>query len=188
MPRKIIAIGHQKNVGKDEFIKFCIDILRTKHRGLKIVRRGFADKLYDMLHQLYGWAGFQPRTYYAAHPHAKANMIVPLGKTVRDLLIEWGQHMRKLDGDIWINANLKTQDSDILFVSDMRFPNEFLHVQANSGLTVRLSRPGLPVPTDEADTALNGWDNRWDIHLENNGSLNDLHALAEEFVSKYLQV
>lgn len=184
--RKIIAIGHQKNVGKDEFVKFCIDILRPQTKNLKIVRRGFADKLYDFCYSTYSWAGFKPRAYYQDNPNAKNDLLLPLNKTVRQLLIEMGNHIRQYDSDIWINANLKTDDSDILFISDLRYPNEFLHCQANKALTVKIHRPGLEIPTDEADTALNGWDSRWDIWIDNNGALNDLYSQAEKFVKNYL--
>jgi len=183
---KIIAVGHQKERGKDEFVKYIIDILRPQTRGLKLVRRGFADKLYDFCHSVYGWAGFQPRTYYQQHPARKKDLLMPLNKTVRDLLIEMGNYLRGYDKDIWINAALKTQDFDILFVTDLRYPNEFLHCQANHALTVRITRPGLPEPTDEADTALNGWEKKWDVQIENNKDLSHLHSLAEKFVREHI--
>lgn len=185
MSKIIVAFGHQKYVGKDTLIKFCIDVLRPKLRGKRIVRRGFADKLYDMCHSLYAWAGFQPRTYYADHPYAKKNVLAN-GKTVRDILIEVGNHMRKYDSDVWINANLRTDDFDVLFVSDLRFPNEFLHCESVKGTLIRVTRPGLEEPTDEADTALNGWEDRWHDLVENNDGLHKLHAEAERIVDRYV--
>lgn len=183
--RKIIAVGHQKNVGKDQFVKFCIDVLRSHYRGAKILRRGFADKLYDICHLLYGWAGFQTRQYYADHPYAKETRL-DIGKTVRQVLIEVGQHMRAYDSDVWINANLKAIDFDILFVTDLRFPNEFLHCMANNAMMLLITRPGLVIPTDEADTALNGWDGKWNLQLHNEGDLQAWYTKAENFVKEYL--
>ena len=185
MSPKIIAFGHQKYVGKDTIIKYCIDVLRPQLRGKRIVRRGFADKLYDICYQLYSWAGFQPRSYYADHPYAKNNKLAN-GKTVREVLIEVGNHMRKYDPDVWINANLRSQDFDILFVSDLRFPNEFLHCQSLGAKLIRITRPGLETPTDEADTALNGWESRWDDHVENNDGHDNLHRQAERIVNTYI--
>ncbi len=174
---KIIAVGHQKNVGKDKFITFCFDHLRTKTRALRIVRRGFADKIYEMCHSIYGWAGFKSKVYYDENPERK-NERLATGKTVRELLIEVGQHLRTIDKDIWVNTTLKTVDADILFLSDLRFPTEFLHCQANKALMVKVHRPGLPVPTDEADTALNTWEDRWDYIIPNSGDLLALYAKA----------
>jgi hypothetical protein len=184
--KKIIAFGHQKYVGKDTLIKFCIDILRPKLRAKRIVRRGFADKVYDICHIMYSWAGFQPRTYYADHPYAKKNVLAN-GKTVRDLLIEIGTPvMRAYDDNVWINAALKTDDFDILFVSDLRFPNEFEAIEKLGGTLIRITRPDLPAPTDIADTALNGWEDRWHDLVENNDGLNKLHAEAERIVDRYI--
>lgn len=182
---KIIAIGHHKSVGKDKFITFCIDILRTRTRALKIVRRGFADKIYELCHSIYGWAGFKTKVYYDEHPECK-NDRLDNGLTVRELLIKVGQHLRVIDNDIWVNTTLKTVDCDILFLSDLRFPTEFLHCQANKALMVRIVRPDLPEPTDEADTALNDWTDRWDVTMKNDGDLNNLYSAANSFCNEFL--
>ncbi len=186
MSRKIVAIGHQKYVGKDKFITFCVDHLRSRTRGTKVLRRGFADKIYEACHSFYGWAGFKPKVYYDEHPESKKDLLAT-NKTVRDTLIEVGQHLRKIDNDIWVNAALKTADSDILFLSDLRFPTEFLHCQANGGLMVNMVRPGLEEPTDEADTALNGWDDKWCVTVANDGDLNDLYNKAVLFCDDHLK-
>ena len=182
---KIIAIGHQKEVGKDEFVKYCIDHIRSKGRKLNVQRRGFADPLYDICYQLYGWAGFKTRQHYVDFPKNKATMLSH-GKTVRETLIEIGQHLRKYDNDIWVNAALKGMTCDVMFMSDLRFPHEFLHCQANGGFMVKVTRPGLPEPTDEADTALNGWDSRWDITIRNSACLNALYKQAVWFVDNHI--
>jgi hypothetical protein len=172
-------------VGKDKFITFCIDYLRSRTRGVKITRRGFADKIYELCHSIYGWAGFKTKVYYDEHPECKNDMLATM-KTVRQTLIEVGQHLRKIDDDIWVNTTLKTVDCDILFLSDLRFPTEFLHCQANKALMVRIIRPGLEVPTDEADTALDTWTDRWNLTVENNGELNDLYNKATAFCNDHL--
>lgn len=182
---KIVAVGHHKNVGKDAFVRSCINILRPQLRNKRIVRRGFADKLYDFCYATYGWAGFQPLAYYQDNPKAKNTVLIPLGRTVREVLIEVGNHMRKYDNDIWLNANLLAKDYDILFVNDMRFPNELKAVLDNGGIAIKLNRPGLPVPTDEADTALNGVET-WHHTFNNDGDLNNLHNFAEHICNSYL--
>lgn len=182
---KIVAIGHHKNVGKDQFVKFCIDVIRAKSRKVNVMRRGFADPIYDICYQLYGWAGFKPRQSYVEFPHLKNDKLAT-AKTVRETLIEMGQHLRKIDDDIWINAALRTANCDIMFLSDLRFPHEFLHCQSVKATMVRITRPGLEAPTDEADTALNGWDDRWNLTIQNDGDLNHLYNKASDFVNKIL--
>lgn len=182
---KIIAIGHQKEVGKDQFIKFCIDILRPILSKRRILRRGFADKLYEICHSMYGWAGFESPAYYRDHPECKRNTLLT-GKTVRDTLIEVGNKMREYDPLIWINANLKAFDYDILFISDLRFPNEFGLCKDAGATLIRITRPGLEVPTDAADTALNGWEDAWDETIENNDSLSKLYSEAHRVVERYV--
>jgi hypothetical protein len=184
--KKIIAFGHQKFTGKDTIIRYCIDVLRPILRGKRIVRRGFADRVYDICHLLYSWAGFQPRSYYVEHPYAKNNVLAN-GKTVRDMLIEIGTPvMRAYDDNVWINATLRSDDFDVLFISDLRFPNEFQAVESLGGTLIKIVRPDLPTPTDIADTALDGWDERWHEIIENNDSLNKLHAEAERIVHRYI--
>jgi hypothetical protein len=182
---RIVAFGHQKRVGKDQFVKFLIDILRPQTGRAQIVRRGFADKLYDICHQLYGWAGFQNRAYYTLHPEEREWLLPDLGKTPRAILIEVGNHMRKYDPLVWLNATLRGMDYDLLLITDLRYPNEFTNVKALGGLCCRITRPGLPEPTDQADTALNGYPG-WDITIENNNDLGMLYKLAETFAQEYI--
>lgn len=182
---KLIAFGHQKRVGKDQFITFLFDILRPQMARTRIVRRGFADKLYDVCHSLYAWAGFRERMYYVTHGDAKDQVLPLLGKTPREILIGLSNKMREYDPDIWLNSAVKGSDADILFISDLRYPNEFQAVKAAGGLCVRIRRPGLAEPTDEADTALNGQEG-WDLTIENNCHLGTLWTLADTFVKEYM--
>lgn len=183
--RKIIAVGHHKNVGKDTFVTFCIDILRTETRKLRVVRRGFADKVYELCYSAYQWAGFKPKAYYEENPERKNEKLLT-GHTVRETLIKTSNKLREFDPDIWLNANLKNEDYDILFVTDMRFPNEFETVESMGGMTVRIMRPNLPVPTDEADTALNHYTERWRFNFQNNEDKKKLYAMAESFTLTYI--
>lgn len=184
---RLIAFGHQKLVGKDQFITFLVDILRPEMARARIVRRGFADKLYDICHSLYAWAGFRDRQYYIKNAVEKDKVLTILGKTPRDILIGLSNKMREYDPDIWLNAATRTQDADVLFLSDLRYPNEFAAVKAAGGLCVKIARPGLPEPTDEADTALNGHGG-WDLTINNTGDLGDFWKMADTFVKEYIKL
>lgn len=180
----IIGVGHQKNVGKDTFVGYCIDVLRAERRRLNIMRRGFADKLYEFCYSVYKWAGFQPKLYYEQDPSRKNDFLPALNCTARELLIKISQHIKKFDEEIWLNANLKNSDYDVLFCTDLRFPVEFNKVEELKGILVRVTKPGLPIPTDEADTALNGWEEKWHIHISNDKGKQELYALAESFIKQ----
>lgn len=182
----IIGVGHQKNVGKDTFVGYCVDVLREKTRRVNIVRRGFADKLYEFCYSVYRWAGFQPKLYYEQDPSRKNDFLPALNCTARELLIKVSQHIKKLDDEIWLNANLKNSDYDILFCTDLRFPIEFTKVEELEGILVRITKADLPIPTDEADTALNGWEDRWHLTITNDDTRNKLYSEAAKFTEKYI--
>lgn len=185
--KKLIAFGHQKRVGKDQFCTFLIDILRPEMARARIVRRGFADKLYDVCHSLYGWAGFRDRLFYVKNAHMKEQILPQLGKTPREILIGLSNKMREYNPDIWLNSTVKGDDADVLLISDLRYPNEFAAVKESSGLCIRIVRPGLPEPTDEADTALNG-QGGWDLTINNTGDLSQLWTAAAVFVKEYIKL
>lgn len=181
----IIAVGHHKNVGKDKFVTFCVDALRGQNIKKKIMRRGFADRVYEICYLVYGWAGFKTKVFYDAHPNSKNDLLLT-GKTVRQTLIEVGQHFRKYDDNVWVNAALKTVEADILFLTDLRFPTEFTHCKQSQALMVRITRPGLVKPTDEADCALDGWEDQWDLTMNNDDDLNGFYIKAEVFVQEHI--
>lgn len=178
-----VCVGHHKFVGKDQLVKFCVDYLRQtdQYSRKKIVRRGFADKLYDFCQSMYGWAGFQSRLHYSTHPADKERILHQLQKTPRQILIEIGNHMRQYDPLIWLNGCVKDTTCDLLFITDCRYPNEFKVCEEAGAIMLRVTRPGLPTPTDEADTALDGWEEKWHHTVVNDGDLNNLRLIAETF-------
>lgn len=191
----LVCVGHQKYVGKDQFVKFCVDYLRQtdQYSRKKIVRRGFADKLYDFCQSMYGWAGFQSRMHYAMHPEDKGRPLHQLAglcgdkpATPRQILIDIGNHMRKYDPMIWLNAAVRDTTCDLLFIPDCRYPNEFTTCEKAGAILVKVTRPGLETPTDEADTALNGWDDKWHHTLNNAGDLDNLRLMAETFCRHHI--
>lgn len=185
MKAKVLAFGHHKNVGKDQFVRFLVDILRPQCPRARIVQRGFVTKLYDFLHQMYGWAGFQTKQYYDSNPWEKAVILPKLGKTPRELLIEVGDHLRLYDPKIWHNAMLLTDDYDFLFITDLRYEAEVKAVLDAGGMAIKINRPDQPVPTDSADTALNHYKG-WSLTIENSGDLASFYKMAETVVKEYI--
>lgn len=182
----ILAFGHKKQMGKDTLAKHIIDVLRPKRARLRIVQRGFADKVYEVCHVVYGWAGFKSKAHYDRNPKEKEVVLPLIGKTPRRLLIDIGTPvMRAYDDDVWINCTLRG-DFDVLLLTDMRFPNEFETVKKLGGHCIRVLRPSVPPSNDEADCALDGWEDKWTETVINDGGLDKMYAEAERLVDKYI--
>src|SRR5215831_16002209 len=88
---KMIAFGHRKSVGKDSAARFLCSHLRIHLKGSNIQHHGFADKLKNVCHQLYGWAGLQDREYYETPDtyKLKDEVLPVLGKSPRQIWIEF---------------------------------------------------------------------------------------------------
>lgn len=164
---KIVAFGHRAQTGKDTLAKFMATQLRLIKRGINVQVAGFADEMKDACYKWYAWAGLKRKEHYEAHPEEKNTVLQPLGKTVRQLWIAVGNHMRKFDDDVWVRALLTRPQVDVLIVKDMRFPNEFKMVKELGGTCIKIERDGVPILTDEADTALANC-TEWDMIVDNN--------------------
>jgi uncharacterized protein YegP (UPF0339 family) len=102
--------------------------------------------------------------------------------TVRQLLQELGTEvMRKgLHENVWVNAlmadyrfpKLSQYNPSHWIVTDVRFPNEAQAIQDQSGLLLRIERPGIPLSDHASETALDEYPF---MHvIVNDGDLNDL--------------
>lgn len=176
----IVGIGHKSRQGKDEFANFLATFLRVNTRNKKIVKAGFADILKAQCHQLYGWAGVQEAEHYERYPDDRNKIIPHIGKNVVQLWIDYGNHAREYDGNIWLNALIHGSKADVLLIKDMRFENEFNAVYDVGGLTVKVTRPGFDGLTSVSDNALNG-ETRWHHDLVNCHDLKHLYSIAENF-------
>lgn len=182
----VVAIGHRKSTGKDTFAKFLSSHLKMNTRGKIIKVVGFADKLKDVCHQLFGWAGLKPGLYYEQeNTYHERNLPLPVAidgvfKTPRDIWIEFGQHCRKYYGKIWLDGVLKNTTCDVLIIKDLRFPTEVEGVQEVHGQLVKVENPNIPDTDDEADCALVNFDG-WHYIFNNLGSKEDLAKKAQLF-------
>lgn len=175
---KIIAFGFKKGRGKDSCCNFLKDILHRERPELRCRKVGFADKLKDIAHQLYGWAGLQPGIYYETRYKEKEVVLPAIGKSPRQIWIEVGNYMRQVYGHTWIDfitqGGIK---ADVLLVKDCGFTNEAVRIRESGGLLYRVDREG-PLADDPRETELDAWDD-WDGIIDNGGDLNDLHAKME---------
>lgn len=180
----IVGIGHESRVGKDTFCMFLMDALRGV-RGLKVIREGFADRLYDVCHIIYGWAGFQPRQHYVRVPSDKEVILPLLGKTPRDLLIGIGNAVREYDAEAWLmNVARESTDGWLKIVTDVRKVNELLELKKQGAFLIKMTRGEKS--TRETDVDLHGYDLYWNVIIDNNGTRDELKRIATDIAERII--
>jgi len=170
---KIIALGHKRRVGKNKIAELLQSSLRSKGSTLNIQTASFAYLLKKVSAELFG---LESPEHYEAYPSDKEKVIPVLGKSPRDIYIQFGNYARNIDNNVWVKPVFK-QDCDVLIITDLRYPNEAQAVHDNGGYCIKVNRD-VPQSDDVADNALNDYDH-WDITLDNNGDMKDLYALIE---------
>lgn len=182
---KIIAFGHQKRVGKDTASGFVSTHLRVERGVRKVKKAGFADKLKDVCHQIYGWAGLMSKDYYEEFPHLKEVVLPAIGKSPREIWIAYGNEVKDaVYHDTWLDFLLKSTQADWLIVSDMRFPNEADRIRALGGLVVKITRPSVVHTSDAADDPLLNYQD-WSRIIVNDGTLADFYTKVIEVIHGY---
>lgn len=116
-----IAFGYQAQVGKDTAVAHLIE----KYGGIKL---SFAQPIYDILAFAQKTCGFQ---------QSKDRKFLQWVGT------EWG---RSIDDNVWVNAVLRQieENSDKnIYISDLRYPNEFETLRKAGFMLVKIVRPEL---------------------------------------------
>lgn len=166
----IVGFGHRRYVGKDSAANFAVSYMRQQTRGKLVLKTGFASKFKAMCHDLYGWAGLQDEEYYEAHPELKDVVIPALGKSPRNVWIEFGTTVgRAIYDNTWVMYPIMMQ-CDYLFIKDVRFPNEADEILNRGGYVVRVDNPRVEKFDDVADSGLVNY-TRWSATLLNDGDL-----------------
>jgi hypothetical protein len=182
---KILAFGHQKDVGKDTAARFAITHVRANSRARDVQKHGFADKLKDVCFQIYAWAGMMPGPWYEESPERRKlkEVVLPkLGKSPRQIWIAFGNEVKNAAYRYtWLDYLLNTVRCDFLVISDMRFPDEADRIRESGGRVVKILRPSVPHSSDAADDPLLSYD-RWDAVISNDGDLRGLNQKVTRFV------
>jgi hypothetical protein len=187
---KVIAFGHQKDVGKDTAARFVMTHLRTNSRVRKVEKRGFADKLKDVCFQLYSWAGLMPGSWYeeSAERRKLKEVVLPaLGKSPRQIWIAFGNEVKNAAyRDTWLQYLFQSVKCDFLIISDLRFPNEAEFIQANGGRVVKVVRPSVAHTSDAADDPLLAFAG-WDHIITNDSDLTGFYQQVSRYVEEMLR-
>src|SRR5207253_6678043 len=115
-------------------------------------------------------AGFQCKEYYDEYPEEKEIILIKIGKSPRDILIEVGNYLRKVYSRIWIDYLLMAQDElAVYIITDVRYYNEVQAIKLLGGSIYRIDRDTKKFD-DMADSALEDF-NEWDGIIDNNKEL-----------------
>ena len=152
---KRIAFGYKMRCGKDTAVEYLIN----KYGGTRI---SFADPLYDILHYAQNVCGFER------------------GKDRKFLQFIGTEWAREKNNNVWIDIAVKKarETRHNVYVSDVRFRNEFDAMRDNDFVLVKINRGGVEKSDHSSEVELDGVpDYEWDFVLDNDGTL-------EEFYSK----
>jgi hypothetical protein len=153
MNNKKIAFGCQKRVGKSTSVEYLI----KKYGGIEL---SFAKPLYDILYHAQKTCGFKQEKDR---------------KFLQWVGTEWG---RNIDKNVWIRLmeeKVEENKHKNIFVSDVRFKNEFRKMKELGFILVKIVRKGIEnndIHASENDL-LSLDDSEWDCVIENNGSLEE---------------
>lgn len=186
MDKKVIAFGHQKEVGKSTSAKFLDTYFRTTCPKLRVKNVGFADKLKDISFQLFSWAGLRRGVYYETHYKEKEVILPDLGLSPRDIWIAVGNNLREVWSYVWLDFVLKNVKADIIIISDLRFQNEVVAIKNAGGFVVKINRD-VPKGTDPAEVDLVDWE-YWDHIIDNNGTLQKLNDVIVTLAKDLLKI
>ena len=141
----------------------------------------FADALKETAQVLFRLGEWETNTQ-----EGKKTTINWIGKTVRELLQGIGQGLRDaIDPNLWVKILFaNTEDWSNYIIADVRYPNEVNAIKERNGILIRIDRKGAGAGNHSSETALDNY-KEWDVHIENNGSIEDLFEAMKIFIKNY---
>ena len=141
----------------------------------------FADTLKETAQVLFRIGEWETNTQ-----EGKKTTIDWIGKTVRELLQGIGQGLRDaIDPNLWIKVLFaNTENWSNYIIADVRYPNEIKAIKERNGIRLRIDRKGAGAGNHSSETAVDDY-KEWDVHIENNGSLESLFEAMRVFIKNY---
>lgn len=187
---RFIGFGHRHRMGKDAAGHELKKIINKIYPNLVVECRAFADPIYEIGHKLYGWDDFQTKEFYDTNPEYKTVPLAHVGKTPREILIDIGTPAFR--NNVWKNTWTEylmhicsRHENRLVLVTDVRFQNELDIIHREGGFCIKVTRHGVPLSDDVADSALDGVP--FDLEIWNDGTLEDLGKKALEAVQTLLR-
>ena len=141
----------------------------------------FADTLKETAQVLFRIGEWETNTQ-----EGKKTTINWIGKTIRELLQGIGQGLRDaIDPNLWVKILFaNTEGWSNYIIADVRYPNEIYAIKKRNGVLIRIDRKGAGAGNHSSETALDNY-KEWDVHIENNGSIEDLFEAMRIFTKNY---
>ena len=141
----------------------------------------FADSLKETAQVLFRIGEWETNTQ-----EGKKTTINWIGKTVRELLQGIGQGLRDaIDPNLWVKILFaNTEGWSNYIIADVRYPNEVYAIKKRNGVLIRIDRKGAGAGNHSSETALDDY-KEWDVHIENNDSIEDLFEAMRIFTKNY---
>lgn len=141
---KLLGISGVARSGKDTFVKHAQRILKSKN--IIAPRIAFADQLKNKINSFLSNA--MGISAYTKNDNEK--------KIIRPLLVGFGEGMRALDPDYWINSvkeslEVAISENFLPIISDVRYKNEANFVKSLGGKVICVSREGVLAANLEED-------------------------------------
>lgn len=179
---KLIAFGHRRRVGKDTAVKFGLSYLRG--RGIRNCHRfSFFDQIKEIAVKLYGWGGLEDRIYYETNGHKKEEILLPIGKSPRDIWIELGEAINKICPITLPEMAFKDLPDGIYLCPDLRRQIEVDYINRFGGATVLIERDSVEKHDDPVDSALANYDG-WKYRIKNNGNFKDFMMTVTQVIKQ----
>ena len=189
----IIGISGKAGSGKDTAAKMLEvlyanpdisyeDFVNKRYKNFAdILIVHFADALKETAQVLFRLGEWETNTQ-----EGKKTTINWIGKTVRELLQGIGQGLRDaIDFDLWVKILFaNTENWSNYIIADVRYPNEIKAIKERNGILLRIDRKGAGAGNHSSETALDDY-KEWDVHIENNGSIEDLFETMKIFIKNY---
>lgn len=189
---KVIAFGHRQRVGKDTAVRLLLSKIKFEHPGIDAIRLGLFDWAKEACCEMFSYAGMGDRIYYENHPELRDTILPSIGKTPRQIWLEFGYYLREIHGGCIPENALKTADADIILVSDIRSVQDVTYVRKFDGLMIRIDRdvPRLESqlkghPAYSLDCSLETF-NDWDDIIDNNGTLAEFGRQLDRVLTRIL--
>lgn len=174
-----VGLGVVSRSGKDTFANFAIKYARSM--GYTAMTRSFASAMKLSASSVFDCYGLQPPSYYEENVLQK-DLPLTNGITPRRIWEDFGEAMRKLDPNIWVN-NVRIPDGvDIVIFTDVRHKNELDWLKNLGAFNYYVER--MIKATHKVDKYLTYKD--FDSSINNVSSLETLESIAKDRVVEWI--